>query len=79
MRPLAIAAVLAAFAAGPAVAFQCPQDMAAIDAALATAELTDDQRAEVMQLRADGEALHRGGSHQASVDALAQAKAILGL
>src|SRR3546814_13659970 len=41
--------------AGPAFACQCPADMAKIDAALQTAELTDDQKAQVMELREEGE------------------------
>ncbi|HEY9550120.1 MAG TPA: hypothetical protein VIR45_11520 [Kiloniellaceae bacterium] len=64
---------------GPAFAFQCPADMAKIDAALQTAELTDDQKAQVMELREEGEQQHASGNHQASVDALAEAKEILGI
>src|SRR3546814_19142083 len=60
--------------AGPAFAFQCPADMAKIDAALQTAELTDDQKAQVTELREEGEQQHASGNHQASVDALAEAK-----
>lgn len=74
-----ITAGLLAILASPVVAFQCPADMAAIDAALETASLTDEQLARVMELRATGEAEHTSGNHQASVDALAEAKAILGL
>lgn len=65
--------------AGPAYAFQCPADMAAIDAALETAQLGDDDRARVEELRAQGEELHEAGQHQQSVDALAEAKTILGI
>src|SRR3546814_13606369 len=64
---------------GPAFAFQCPADMAKIDAALQTAELTDDQKAQVMELREEGEQQHASGNHQASVAALAEAKEILGI
>ncbi|MDF0602547.1 hypothetical protein P1J78_17550 [Psychromarinibacter sp. C21-152] len=78
MKHLAIAAVIAALA-GPAFAFQCPQDMAAIDAALETADLSEEDMARVEELRATGEAEHAAGNHQASVDALAEAKAILGI
>lgn len=74
-----ITAALLAFFASPAVAFQCPADMAAIDAALKTASLSATDLARVKQLRADGEALHRSGSHQASVDALAEARTLLGI
>lgn len=74
-----IAAGLFVVLASPIHAFQCPADMAAIDAALTTASLSDEQMAKVRELRATGEAEHAAGNHQASVDALAEAKALLGL
>ena len=74
-----LAAAVAAFLAVPAFAFQCPADMAEIDAALQTASLSAEDLARVQELRAEGERLHAAGQHQASVDALAEAKAILGI
>ena len=70
--------LLAIGSSAPALAFQCPNLMADIDAALESAELTDEQRAQVEELRAEGERLHSEGDHQASVDALTEAQAILG-
>jgi len=67
MKALLAAAALAVTLAGPAFAFQCPMDMAKIDEALQTASLSDAQKAEVMQLREEGERLHQTGQHQASV------------
>jgi hypothetical protein len=65
-------------AAAPAFAFQCPKDMAAIDAALGKSPmLSTDQMAQVKKLRAEGEALHKAGKHQESVNALAKAKQML--
>lgn len=79
VRILSAAAIMALLAT-PAFAFQCPADIAAIDAALASnMELSDEQKAEVTALRDEGEALHNAGDHQASVDTLAQAKEILGI
>lgn len=78
MRLLTATAVLALFAA-PAFAFHCPADMAQIDEALATAELSEADMAKVQELRALGEEQHAAGDHQAAVDSLAEAKAILGL
>ncbi|WP_323766731.1 hypothetical protein [Marinovum sp.] len=78
MKHLTTAALLALLAS-PAAAHQCPADMAAVDAALQTASLSAADLAKVKQLRAEGEALHKAGSHAASVKALAQAKALLGL
>ena len=54
--------------------------MKEIDAALAKhPRLSEAQMKEVKDLRAKGEAEHKAGNHQASVDDLARAKAILGL
>jgi hypothetical protein len=75
-----LTAVLATglLAATPAFAFQCPKDMAAIDAALGKSPmLSTDQMAQVKKLRAEGEALHKAGKHQESVNALAKAKQML--
>ena len=78
-RLILTTAVLVAFA-GPAVAFHCPRDMAAIDAALAkNPDLTAEQKAEVAKRRAEGEELHNAGKHQESVDTLAKAMEILGI
>ena len=64
----------ALFAAGSALAFHCPADMAKIDGALAkNPQLPADKMAEVKKQRADGEALHKAGKHQESVDTLAKA------
>lgn len=61
-----------------ALAFHCPQDMKIIDEALAAnPKLTASQLAEVKKLRAEGEALHKAGKHQESIDTLAKAMAIL--
>ena len=76
LRTLVLAAAVAA--SGSAFAFHCPADMAKIDAALAKhPKLTDAQMAEVKKRRADGEALHKAGKHQESVDTLAKAMKIL--
>ena len=63
----------------PAFAFQCPSEMAKIDEALQTAELSEEQKQRVQELRDEGERLHEEGQHQESLDTLAQAKEILGV
>ena len=79
LRAFAAALALVAFSA-PALAFHCPKDMAKIDAALAgNPDLSADQMAEVTELRATGETLHKGGKHAESVAALGAAMAILGI
>ena len=80
MKRIAIAAILTAFLAGPALAGQCPGDMKKIDAALAASpQISAAQMAEVATLRAEGETQHKGGQHGASVKTLAKAKDILGI
>jgi hypothetical protein len=78
MKVLITAGVLALLAS-PVLAFQCPADMAAIDAALQNTSLSEEDLARVKELRATGEAEHAAGNHQASVDALAEAKKLLGI
>jgi len=68
----------AAMFAGTAFAFHCPQDMKKIDDALAkNPKITTAQVDEVKKYRTDGEALHKAGKHQESVDTLAKAMKIL--
>jgi hypothetical protein len=64
---------------GSAFAAQCPALMAEIDAALPNAEITAEERAQVEELRAEGEALHEAGDHAGSEAALNEAREILGL
>ncbi|HEX2013228.1 MAG TPA: hypothetical protein VJN44_20030 [Roseateles sp.] len=61
-----------------AFAFHCPADMKKIDEALAkNPKLSTEQMADVKKLRAEGEAFHKAGKHQESVDTLAKAMKIL--
>jgi len=79
LRVIAAAAALAVVS-GTAFAFHCPADMKKIDAALAkNPKLSEAQLAEVKQLRAEGEAYHKQGKHQESVDTLAKAMKILNI
>lgn len=65
---------------GAAWAHNCPNEMKAIDAKLATKPaLSAEAAAKVAQLRADGEALHKAGKHDESMKALGEAKKLLGL
>lgn len=79
MKKTVLASVLA-LAAGTAFAHNCPNEMKAIDAKLATnPKLADADAAKVKQLRADGEAAHKAGKHDDSMKALGEAKRILGI
>ena len=78
MKRIALAALLA-FSTS-AFAFHCPADMRKIDEAMAkNPKLSAEQMAEVKKARADGEALHKAGKHQDSVDTLAKAMKILNI
>lgn len=76
---VALGALLLALSTG-AWAFHCPMEMKKIDDALAKQPaLSAEQMGEVKKLRAEGEALHKAGKHQESLDTLAKAEKILGL
>ena len=79
MRKLTLAMALAG-CAGLAFANNCPSDMKAIDAKLATnVKLSDADAAKVKTLRAQGEADHKAGKHDDSMKKLGEAKKILGI
>jgi hypothetical protein len=76
----AIVAVCLTLATATAFAGHCPMDMKQIDAALAAKpQLSADKLAQVKELRAEGEALHKAGKHEESVETLGKAKTILGI
>jgi len=76
----AILTTVLVFFTSAALAFHCPADMRKIDEAMAkNPKLTAEQAAEVKKYRADGEALHKAGKHQDSVDTLAKAMKILNI
>ncbi|HMM85527.1 hypothetical protein [Azohydromonas sp.] len=79
MKKIVLTLALAG-AAGLALAHNCPNEMRAIDAKLATApKLADADMAKVKQLRADGEAAHKAGKHDDSMRMLGEAKKLLGI
>ena len=79
MKRLAVMAATAVLSSA-AFAFHCPADMKKIDEALAkNPKLSSQQMTEVKKYRADGEALHKAGKHQESVDTLAKAMKILSI
>jgi len=78
IRSMIVTAGLA-LASSTAFAFHCPVDMKAIDAALPKAKLSSAQMTEVKKYRAEGEALHKAGKHQESIDTLAKARKLLNI
>lgn len=72
------AAIATMLFAGAALAFHCPADMKKIDEAMAKKpQLTEAEMKDVKKFREEGEALHKAGKHQESVDTLAKAMKIL--
>lgn len=79
MRKTLVMLALAA-ASGLALAHNCPNEMKAIDAKLATnPKLSDADMAKVKQLRTSGEAAHKAGKHDQSMKDLGEAKKLLGI
>jgi hypothetical protein len=79
MRKTLVMLALAA-ATGLALAHNCPNEMKAIDAKLATnPKLSDAEMVKVKQLRASGEAAHKAGKHDESMKNLGEAKKMLGI
>jgi hypothetical protein len=62
-----------------ALAHNCPNEMKAIDAKLATnPKLSEADMTKVKKLRADGEAAHKAGKHDESMKLLGEAKKMVG-
>ena len=77
-KSLIIAAFIFGFAT-PALATQCPKDIAAIQTALETATLSPEDKAKVEKWLKNGEKSHKAGEHEEAVKRLAKAKKVLGL
>lgn len=82
IRTLKFAAIFVgtiAITAGSAMASHCPTDVQAIDAALQSASVSDEQRAQIMSLRDEGASLHEAGNHSESEAKLHEAMQMLGI
>jgi hypothetical protein len=77
MRNLLIVAATAFALTGPALASQCPALMQQVDAALETANLSEEDKAKVVELRESGEAAHAAGDHAKAEADLNEALEIL--
>jgi hypothetical protein len=79
-KVVSVLASAALLFAGAAWAHNCPNEMKAIDAKLATKpSLSKENMDKVMSLRASGEAHHKAGKHTESMKDLGDAKKLLGL
>jgi len=76
MRTLLASAFVLALAC-PSLASQCPTLVKQIDEKLQTAQLSEADKAKVMELRNAGEAQHAAGDHAASEASLNEALAML--
>lgn len=75
---LLVVACSLCLASAVALANHCPKDMKKIDAALAAKpELSAADLDQVKKLRAEGEALHKAGDHEKSIETLGKALKIL--
>ena len=79
MKKFLIVAATTFALTGPALASQCPALMEQVDAALTTAQVTDEEKAKVTELRASGEAAHTAGDHAKSEADLNEALATLAM
>jgi len=70
---------LASLMAAPALAGQCQDDIAKIDKALATMELSPDERAQLDDMRNQAVQLCGAGNEQEGIDVTTEAKAMLNI
>ncbi len=72
-----LAAAIVVFMVTPGLAFYCPKNVKAIDAALGKSMLGADQKSKVKGLRDKGLAQHKAGDHKGAVKSLAEAVRII--
>ena len=77
LRTINLALAFSLAAAGPALPGRCPMEIAAIDKALPTAQLSAAEKQKVMELRNQGDAAHKAGNHPESERLLDEAKRML--
>ena len=77
LRTVSFVLAFSLVTAAPAFARRCPMDMASIDKAMQTAQLSAADRQRVMNLRQRGEEAHKAGNHPESERLLDEAKRIL--
>jgi hypothetical protein len=72
-KKTALAAVVLALSAAPALAAHCPADAKAIEAALEKSTLSSAEKAEITALKDEGMKQHAAGDHRGAEATLAQA------
>ena len=79
MKTLILAAAFVAAVSTQSFAGQCQDDIAKIDAALASQELTKDQKAQLDDMRNQAVQLCGAGNEAEGLDVTAEAKAMLNI
>ena len=79
MKTLILAAAVLAAVSTQSFAGQCQDDIAKIDAALASQELTKDQKAQLDDMRNQAVQLCGAGNEAEGLDVTAEAKAMLNI
>lgn len=79
MKTMIYAAIVLAALSGAAFAGQCQDDIEKIDAALASAEVSADQRAQLEDMRNQAVQLCGAGNEAEGLDVTAEAKAMLNI
>lgn len=79
MKALALALALTAASSGLALAGACEDELQKVDAAIASGDLSPEQRAQAEDMRNQAVQLCGAGNEQEGVDVLTEAKAMLGV
>ncbi|MGI9463722.1 MAG: hypothetical protein ACR2OM_07275 [Aestuariivirgaceae bacterium] len=79
MKKLILSAAMVLALTAGAHAGQCPNLMQKVDEAMSSAQLSEADKAKVMELRAQGETQHAAGQHAESVASLNEALQLLGM
>ena len=81
MRKVSLAVLAAGLiaVASPVFAGSCPILIQEIEATLASTELPDETREEIVALLEEGRQLHEQGDHDAAMEVLSEAEGMLGM
>lgn len=79
MRLALLVVALLAVTAVPAFAGQCADEVQKVEAALATAQISSDERAQVEDMAKQAAQLCSAGNEQESIDVSAEAKSVLNI
>jgi hypothetical protein len=79
MRPALLAIALLATTALPAFAGQCEDDIKKIETALASKDISNDERAQLEDMKKQAAQLCAAGNTQEGLDVSAEAKAMLNI